>query len=238
MDESKEKKIAILNNDTYSNSQSNNYSSSILYENFEDNSNNEAKEKEKENTFREIERIKNTKIVCKNCCFFPLIEFIDTSRINLNCLCSYIRYFNIKDFKKEYMIDTKIENKDIICNLHNDTFQSYCEDCKQDICKKCLDTTHHKNHTVLHYILDEKKIEAIKCTIDKYEAKSKEEKQKNPNDVYIIEIFKVLIDYYYYDYRAFENNEIPCKNYIDTINNAYNFLDVLQNQNHRNEDNN
>jgi hypothetical protein len=47
-----------------------------------------------------------------------------------------------------------------------------------------------------------------------------------------------LIDYYYYDYRAYENNEIPCKNYMDTINNAYNFLDVLQNQNHRNEDNN
>ena len=58
---------------------------------------------------------------------------------------------------------------EILCEKHNQKFISYCYDCKQDICKKCLETNEHQ--TIQDYMIDNRRIEAIKNIIDDYKKK-------------------------------------------------------------------
>ena len=131
---------------------------------------------------------------------------------------------------------------EILCKKHNQKFISYCCDCMQDICKKCIETNEHQNQIIQHYMIENRsrKIENIKKVIDDYEKKIDEEREKNsneqkktsPDDECLIEIFKVLIDYYNYRQNSIDSIEISCKNFMDTINNAYNFLDdFIKNRN-------
>ena len=51
------------------------------------------------------------------------------------------------------------DNKNYICNKHNDIFLRYCEDCNIDLCLSC--TNEHKNHKIVLYedkIIDIKKL--------------------------------------------------------------------------------
>ena len=51
------------------------------------------------------------------------------------------------------------DNKNYICNKHNDIFFQYCEDCNIDMCLSC--TNEHKNHKIVLYqdkIIDIKKL--------------------------------------------------------------------------------
>ena len=98
----------------------------------------------------------------------------------------------------------------------------FCPDCKIDICSECLNTGQHTNHSLKNYLLDKNKINAIKEVIDDYEKKTEEEK-KNDETQYIIEIFIILINYH--SKTLLENIEYPCQYYINTIENAYNFLE-------------
>ena len=41
------------------------------------------------------------------------------------------------------------DNKNYICNRHNDFFAKYCEDCKIDMCLSCI--IEHKTHRVIAY---------------------------------------------------------------------------------------
>ena len=211
-----------------------------FYEQYDD-----MKEKEKKeielNKQKEIDNLKNLKIVCPNCKRFPLLIFKNNNKINIICKCTTTDSYNIREFKQKYMTKGDIE---ILCEKHNHKFISYCCDCKQDICKKCIETNEHQNQIIQHYMIENRsrKIENIKKVIDDYEKKIDEEREKNsneqkktsPDDECLIEIFKVLIDYYNYRQNSIDSIEISCKNFMDTINNAYNFLDDFIN--HRNEE--
>lgn len=235
MNDNEENTIVPMNDGINNDSQNN--QSIFFYEVYDENIKKEIKEIEN-NKQEEIEDLKQIKIICSKCKHFPLLEFKNNNKINIICKCKTIVNFNIREFKQEYMAKRDIE---ILCKKHNQKFISYCCDCKQDICKKCLETNEHQNQTIQNYMIDKRIVEAIKNAIDDYKKKSDEERKKNsneqkkisPDDECVIEILIVLIDYYNYNPNSIDYIEISCKNFMDTINNAYNFLDDFIN--HRNE---
>ena len=51
------------------------------------------------------------------------------------------------------------DNKNYMCNKHNEVFSSFCEDCEIDICLSC--SNEHKNHEIISYqdeLIDIKKL--------------------------------------------------------------------------------
>jgi hypothetical protein len=235
MFENEEKTSVSINDGINNNSQ--NSQNDNFYEDFDENIKKEKKEFEN-NKQKEIEDLKQIKIVCPKCKHFPLIEFKNNNKIYIKCNCTETSFLNIREFKRIYMTKRDIV---ILCKKHNQKFISYCCDCKQDICKKCIETNEHQNQTIQYYIIDNRIIEAIKKAIDDFIKKrdeemkknSNEQKKTNPDDECVIEILIVLINYYNYDPNSIDSIEISCKNFMDTINNAYNFLDDFIN--HRNE---
>ena len=92
-----------------------------------------CKNKNKSNTFN------NDFYICYEC------------KINLCPLCKSIH-------DKTHSI-INYDNKNYICNKHNDIFFQYCEDCNIDMCLSC--TNEHKNHKIVLYqdkIIDIKKL--------------------------------------------------------------------------------
>ena len=82
-----------------------------------------CKEKNKSNTFN------NEFYICYDC------------KINLCPLC--------KSIHDQTHSIINYDNKNYICNKHNEAFIEYCEDCKIDICLSCSDE--HKNHKIISY---------------------------------------------------------------------------------------
>ena len=92
-----------------------------------------CKNKDKSNTFN------NEMYICYEC------------KMNLCPLCKSIH-------DKTHSI-INYDNKNYICNKHNDIFFQYCEDCNIDMCLSC--TNEHKNHKIVLYqdkIIDIKKL--------------------------------------------------------------------------------
>ena len=65
------------------------------------------------------------------------------------------------------------DNKNYICNKHNEIFLRYCDDCNIDLCLSC--TNEHKNHKIVLYqdkIIDiknlRKKMNEFKDVINKF----------------------------------------------------------------------
>ena len=80
-------------------------------------------------------------------------EFFICNECNMN-LCPLCK--SVHD-KSHSIIN--YDNKNYICNKHDDTFIKYCEDCKMDLCLSCANE--HKDHKVLLYedkLIDMKKL--------------------------------------------------------------------------------
>ena len=82
-----------------------------------------CKNKNKSNTFN------NEFYICYEC------------KINLCPLCKSIH-------DKTHSI-INYDNKNYICNQHNEIFFAFCEDCKIDLCLSC--SNEHKNHKIISY---------------------------------------------------------------------------------------
>ena len=82
-----------------------------------------CKNKDKSNTFN------NEMYICYEC------------KMNLCPLCKSIH-------DKTHSI-INYDNKNFICNKHNESYTEYCEDCNIDICLSC--TNEHKNHKIISY---------------------------------------------------------------------------------------
>ena len=54
-----------------------------------------------------------------------------------------------KHNKEHIIID--YENKNYICNKHNESLVSYCEICKENLCMQCQ-IEHNKNHKLISYM--------------------------------------------------------------------------------------
>ena len=127
-----------------------------------------------------------------------------------------------KHDKTHYIID--YEQKFFICNIHNDLFFSYCQNCKKNICLGC--EKEHVEHKIITFgrIMPDmnqinKQLTELKSAIDKY--------KKDINE--IISTLNNLIqnlDYYYsISFRIVNNYEIKNRNYsifqnIEAISNS------------------
>ena len=130
---------------------------------------NNCKNKSKSDTY------KNEFFICCDC------------NMNLCPLCKSIH-------DKSHSI-INYDNKNYICNKHNETFIKYCKDCNIDLCFSCING--HKNHKVLSYedkLIDikelRKKMNNLKIVINKFKTNLEE----------IINKFKKLednLDIYY-----------------------------------------
>ena len=106
-----------------------------------------CKNKNKSNTY------KNEFFICNEC------------KMNLCPLCK-----SVHD-KKHLIIN--YDEKNYVCNEHNETFVKYCNNCKMDLCFSCL--IQHKDHKIIPYenlIIDinvlKKNLNHLKNSIDKF----------------------------------------------------------------------
>jgi len=88
------------------------------------------------------------------------------------------------------------DNKNYICNQHNEFFIKYCKDCKIDLCLSCING--HKNHKVISYediLIDikklRKKMNNLEEVINKFKMNlekiiNKFQKLKDNLDIYYI----------------------------------------------------
>ena len=115
------------------------------------------------------------------------------------------------------------DNKNYICNKHNETFVKYCKECKIDLCLSCING--HKNHNLISYednLIDIEKIRRNIFNLNKIINKFKMNLEE------IINKFKKLeqnLDMYY----NINNNII--NNYEKIKNRNYDLLINLKNIN-------
>ena len=99
------------------------------------------------------------------------------------------------------------DNKNLICNIHNDSFYSYCEECKINLCMKCK-SKHNSKHRIINYenILPDD--DEIKEEIGKFRKKID---KLNEDINKIIEILKLISEnmeiYYKINYDLLNNYE-------------------------------
>ena len=101
-------------------------------------------------------------------------------KINLCPLCKSIHN------KKHSIIN--YDNKNYICNKHNEPLFEYCEDCNIDMCISC--SSEHKNHKIILY---QEKLIDIKNLRDKMNEFKNEINKLKENLEEIINKFKKLI---------------------------------------------
>ena len=74
------------------------------------------------------------------------------------------------------------DNKNYVCNKHNETLFKYCEDCKIDMCLSCVDE--HKDHNIQSYednLVDIKSIKILLNDLNSYINKLK----KNLEEIFL-----------------------------------------------------
>ena len=91
------------------------------------------------NEFFDFQKIDESKIICDKCIG---VDKNKKSEVNNNlfykCLICNINLCPLckdKHDKTHNIID--YDQKYFICNLHNESFFSYCNNCKKDICLIC-----------------------------------------------------------------------------------------------------
>ena len=187
------------------------------------------------NEFEQIQNINESKIKCNKCPrtknesynyqFFKCF----TCQENLCPLCKSIH-------DKEHMI-IDYDKMNYICNIHNESFISYCDYCKINLCMQCEES--HNNHQVIEYrsIMPKK----AKIEEDLKELKNNIDKIKE----YINKIIDILNEinrnfeiYYKINLDIINNYDIYNRNYqifqnINEINNNINIkdFDELLNEN-------
>ena len=106
--------------------------------------------------FENLQMIDISKIICEECKINNKKESYE-NKFNycLNCKKNICVTCKIKHDKNHKIID--YENKDYICNNHNEGYIRYCEDCKINLCIYC--ESKHNNHNTINIMPDLDKIE-------------------------------------------------------------------------------
>ena len=176
--------------------------------------------------------------VCKECCTIPKIEFKSEDTLNYCCNCN-IESINptIKNIKKEFikqyilskeeLMENKKENLILVsffCNKHIKKYKYFCNNCRKNLCRKCLKNENHIGHDLIIFdsLLNELdlKIEDIK---KKLNINPKNELNKDifdnlnfkDNIIGYKHLFMIIIN----DYYEYQNYNI-----IKSIENIYDFL--------------
>ena len=107
-------------------------------------------------------------------------------------------------------IITKYDNKDKLCEIHNDTFTKFCKQCKNNICMNCENM--HKNHSSVYFgdLLPEeseiKEMKEFKAYLDKFN-------KDIDNMIKMLGNVKENINLYYNICNNYIDNNINNKNY-------------------------
>ena len=165
------------------------------------------------NEYDETQKINLSKIVCNECNRNNKgntynNEFYKCINCNINICPICKSYHNNNHVIIEY------DKRNIICNIHNESYFGYCNECNKNICTNCEDE--HNNHNIITYgkiIKDKNKIiennNKLRKNIDIF------------NDV-VKEIINKLIMIMYYIEKYYEIN----KNIINNINNKNKNYDI------------
>jgi hypothetical protein len=108
------------------------------------------------NEYETTQKIDITKIKCSNC-NIAKSETHDNEMHICNICKMYLCPLHRQTHDKSHKI-IKYEDKDYTCEIHNETFVSYCKSCKSNICLKC--EKKHLKHDIISFgtILPEKDI--------------------------------------------------------------------------------
>ena len=159
--------------------------------------------------FEEYENLQNidiSKIKCDKCndksindTFNNQFFICNTCNLKLCPLCKSVHNIN------HNIID--YNNRNYICNKHNDSYIKYCKDCKENMCILC--EKEHKNHNTIY--LGDMIIEKSKLSKERDELKANVDKLKKN-----IEEIKNMLN------KVLNNIEIYYKISNDIINNYEN----------------
>ena len=97
-------------------------------------------------------------ILCSTCNEYFDIKSLNMEYMDIECGCKYIKNYSLNEFEKEkdYNDGWFCNNKNFGCKLHSENnsiekFVKYCDDCKKDLCQKCLEEIAiHNNPTGKH----------------------------------------------------------------------------------------
>ena len=184
--------------------------------------------------FENLQMLDISKIICEECKINNKNDSYE-NKFNycLNCkknICVTCKFKHDKDHK---IID--YDNKDYICNIHNEGYIRYCKDCKLNLCVYC--ESKHNNHNTINIIpdLDEikNKIKELRENINIFNNNIEKIINKLKKVMDNIEIYyKIYNNIYnnyenrirnyelYYNINEINNNNI--NNEIKKINNEYN----------------
>ena len=140
---------------------------------------------------------------------------------NLGVLC------NEKHIKEEH-ITIDYDKRNYICEIHNDFYISYCQECKSNLCLTCY-SDHNNNHNKIDYklIIPNKK----KINEEIIELRKKIDKIKNFITDIIEKLNKIMekMDIFYQiNYDILNNNKFQNKNYqiLQNINEISNNIEM------------
>ena len=179
------------------------------------------------NEFEDTQKIDLSKIICDVCKERNKANNEDKFFKCFSCsknLCSLCKNSHDKTHK---IVD--YEEKNYICERHNDTFVKYCTKCEQNICMEC--EIEHKNHNLTYFgeLMPNKdkllkEIAQFRIKIDEF--------NKNVND--IIKILNNTMDnieiYYNLCNDILNNFEIKKKNYyiLQNIKEIFNYIEIIK----------
>ena len=184
--------------------------------------------------FENLQMIDISKIICEQC---KINNKNDSYRNKFNycfnCEKNICVTCKLKHDKNHKIID--YDNKNYICNIHNEGYTRYCKDCKLNLCLSC--ESKHNSHNIINIMPDLDKIkdniEELREIIDIFNTNidniiKKLNKVKEDIEIYyniyndIYKNYENKIRNYelYYNINEMNNNNI--NNEIKKINNEYN----------------
>jgi len=191
--------------------------------------------------FENLEMIDISKIICEYCKINNKNDSYE-NKFNycLDCKKNICVTCKIKHDKNHKIID--YDNKDYICNIHNEGYTRYCKDCKLNLCIYC--EVDHNNHNTINIMPDLSKIknnikelreniDIFNNNIDKIINKLNKVKEnieiyyKIYNNIYNNYEKKIRNYELYYNINEMNNNNII--NDIKKINNEYNIKNKIIN---------
>ena len=191
--------------------------------------------------FLNLQKIDSSKIICNDCKSHNKRNSNNFYKC-LNCEKDICPSSMIQNHKEHDIIEYDKINyiKNYICNLHNETFISFCKKCNKNLCKFC-DSEHKDKENIIYYKdelpkndMMKNQIEEMKNNINIFKKKIKEIKNILDSIITNLEIYYSINDNMIKKFENKNRNFQLFKNMNEIINNNFNILEdlnVIKNEN-------
>ena len=160
--------------------------------------------------FNNSQLVDESTIICDKCkvnnkfsTYNHIFYICNSCNLNLCPLCR-------KSHLKIHQNIIKYDQKNYICKSHNEIYNSFCEQCKVDLCVFC--EGEHENHNVVYYGKIMPKINDIKSNLNNLKEVIGKFKIEIENIIKIIKEMNYNLDKYYQICSDIINNNIEVKN--------------------------